>query len=57
MSETLRVALSDATTSGGLLIALASERAEELVRLLIAGGDLGAVVGRVETGSGIDVLM
>lgn len=56
VSETLRIALSDATTSGGLLIAVEPERAEELVALLIAGGDLGAVIGRVETGSGIEVM-
>ena len=56
VSETLRIVLSDATTSGGLLIAVEPERAEELVALLIAGGDLGAVIGRVETGSGIEVM-
>jgi len=52
----LRIALSDATTSGGLLIAVESERADELVGLLVAGGDLGAIIGRVENGAGIDVM-
>jgi len=56
VSETLRIALSDATTSGGLLIAVESERADELVGLLVAGGDLGAIIGRVENGAGIDVM-
>ncbi len=51
----LRVLLSDAQTSGGLLIAVAPERVEELRALLRASGALDAVVGSVEVGSGLIV--
>ncbi len=51
----LRLLLSDAQTSGGLLIAIAPERAEELRDLLRACGALDATIGTVEAGSGIIV--
>jgi selenide,water dikinase len=41
--------LSDAQTSGGLLVALAPEEAKELVRELEAAGETGAVIGRIIT--------
>lgn len=52
VSEMLRnspayAALFDPQTCGGLLIAVRPERAEDLVRALSAGGDMGAVVGTV----------
>jgi selenide,water dikinase len=50
-----RIVLSDAQTSGGLLIAIAPERVERLRAALGAGPALAAVVGRVEEGSGIIV--
>lgn len=53
--DAVRVLLSDAQTSGGLLIALAADRAEALSRALIAAGALGAIVGSVESGTGIVV--
>jgi selenide, water dikinase len=53
--EAQRIVLSDAQTSGGLLIAIAPERVRDLRRLLAAGAALDAVVGRVEEGSGIVV--
>ena len=53
--EHLRVTLSDATTSGGLLIAIDPARVNDLVQRLEAGGDLAAVIGTVEPGAGIDV--
>jgi selenide,water dikinase len=48
LSEVDQLLLADAQTSGGLLIAVAPERADELVRLLEAGGALAsAVVGEI----------
>jgi selenide, water dikinase len=44
LSEVDQLLLADAQTSGGLLIAVARERAEELVGLLKAGGALAASV-------------
>ena len=51
----LRLLLSDAQTSGGLLIAVAAERAEALRDALRAAGNLDAIVGTVEAGSGLVV--
>jgi selenide,water dikinase len=51
----LRLLLSDAQTSGGLLIAVAPERLAALLAGLHEPDALGAVVGRVELGSGIAV--
>ena len=56
VSARMRLALSDATTSGGLLIALDASNVEALVEMLQSGGDLAAIVGSVERGSGIAVL-
>jgi len=50
-----RIAFSDAQTSGGLLIAVPSERVDRLREILRRGPALDAVVGRVEEGSGIIV--
>jgi len=48
LSEVDQLLLADAQTSGGLLIGVARERAEELVGLLQAGGALAAaVVGEI----------
>lgn len=51
----VRLLLSDAQTSGGLLIAVAADHADALSRALIAAGDLGAMVGSIESGTGIVV--
>ncbi len=51
----LRLLFSDAQTSGGLLIAVASERADELGQRLRASGALDAIIGNIEAGSGIAV--
>ncbi|MGA8535285.1 MAG: selenide, water dikinase SelD [Candidatus Tumulicola sp.] len=51
----VRIVLSDAQTSGGLLIAVAPERADALAHELHAGGVLGALIGEVRPGSGISV--
>ena len=45
-----RIVLSDAQTSGGLLISIAPERVEQLRAILRTGPALDAVVGRVEEG-------
>ena len=55
VAESLRLGLSDATTSGGLLIACGSDVSERLVKALLAGGDLAAMIGSVEVGTGIHV--
>ena len=55
VDETLRVALSDAQTSGGLLISVAHEQLELLRRSLRAAGVLDAVIGEVVQGEGITV--
>jgi selenide,water dikinase len=47
--------LFDPQTSGGLLIALDADRAEALVARLQADGLMGAIVGRVEAGTGMQV--
>lgn len=51
----LRLAFSDAQTSGGLLIVVAADRAAALRDALVAGGALAAEIGRVEPGDGIVV--
>ena len=51
----LRLILSDAQTSGGLLIAVAPRNVEALAAELIASGALAAQIGVVERGTGIVV--
>jgi selenide,water dikinase len=51
----LRLILSDAQTSGGLLIFVAPERAATLRDALAAGGVFGAEIGAVEAGTGLAV--
>jgi selenide,water dikinase len=54
LSEVDRVLLADAQTSGGLLIAVAPERTDELVGLLRTAGTLAAaVVGEITDETGI----
>jgi selenide,water dikinase len=48
--ETIRLILADAQTSGGLLISVPEERAEELMELLEAAGPVAAMIGRVTDG-------
>lgn len=55
VSPVQRIALSDAQTSGGLLIAIEPRRADALRTALVAGGCLDAIVGSVEEGTGIHV--
>jgi len=55
VAASMRLGLSDATTSGGLLIACGSDVSERLVKALLAGGDLAAMIGSVEVGTGIHV--
>jgi selenide,water dikinase len=55
LPEAVRIALSDAQTSGGLLIAVASGNLSTLVRELDDRGTMAAVVGEVREGSGIEV--
>jgi len=51
LAELDRLLLADAQTSGGLLIAVAPDRVDELVRLLEDGGSLAAaVVGEIAAG-------
>ena len=56
VEDALRVGLSDAQTSGGLLIAIPSDRTSDLVRALEDAGALAAVIGTVRDGSGILVV-
>jgi len=44
----MRMLLADAQTSGGLLLAVPETDAADLVVALIGGGDLAAVIGRVD---------
>jgi len=53
--EALRIGLSDAQTSGGLLISVAPDAVQGLVRDLRTHGALAAVIGEVREGAGIDV--
>jgi selenide,water dikinase len=55
--EAVRVGLSDAQTSGGLLICVAPERVEELSCDLLSHGALAAVIGEVREGAGIEVAL
>lgn len=52
----VRLGLSDAQTSGGLLVSVATESLERLVRELHARDTLAAVVGEVGPGAGIAVV-
>ena len=55
LDETTRLLLSDAQTSGGLLIAVAAEKRERLLRTLEAEGVAHrAVVGRVRAAGSLD---
>jgi selenide,water dikinase len=56
VSNSVRIGLSDAQTSGGLLICVAPERVDELLHDLREAGVLDAVVGVVREGSGILVV-
>jgi selenide, water dikinase len=51
----VRIGLSDAQTSGGLLIAVAPDSVDQLLRDLHERGALAAIVGDVREGSGIEV--
>jgi selenide,water dikinase len=53
--EAIRIGLSDAQTSGGLLIAIAPDRADALSRDLRSAGVLAATIGEVQRGSDIIV--
>jgi selenide, water dikinase len=53
--EAMRIGLSDAQTSGGLLISVAPDGLEMLTRDLQQRGTLAAVIGEVRSGAGIDV--
>jgi selenide,water dikinase len=55
VSEDVRLLLSDAQTSGGLLIAVAPENLGTLRAALHEPEALGAVIGAVENGNGIFV--
>jgi selenide, water dikinase len=47
VSELMRTVVTDAQTSGGLLLAVAPERTAELCARLVEEGGVGAVVGRL----------
>ncbi len=49
--ETTRLILADAQTSGGLLISVPKEHADELMELLEAAGPVAAIIGRVTDGT------
>jgi len=53
--QAVRIGLSDAQTSGGLLISIARENLSLLVRELNDRSTMAAVVGEVRNGSGIEV--
>ena len=53
--EAVRIGLSDAQTSGGLLISVAADRVDMLVSRLTEAGTLAAVIGEVHEGAGIEV--
>ncbi len=53
--EAVRIGLSDAQTSGGLLISVAAGSVDALARDLRACGALAAVVGEVGDGAGVEV--
>lgn len=54
--QNVRLALSDAQTSGGLLLSVAPDRLESLRADLRAGDALDAVIGEIRSGSGITVI-
>ena len=49
--ETTRLILADAQTSGGLLISVPEEHAEELMELLQSAAPIAAIIGRVTDGA------
>ncbi len=49
--EITRLILADAQTSGGLLISVPEERAEELMELLQSAAPVAAIIGRVTEGT------
>jgi selenide,water dikinase len=53
--DAVRIGLSDAQTSGGLLIAVPPDRLATLLRELNDRSTLAAVVGEVRAGSGIEI--
>ena len=53
--EAVRIVLSDAQTSGGLLISVAADPVDQLSRDLQKSGALAAIVGEVREGAGIVV--
>jgi len=55
VGDAVRVALSDAQTSGGLLLSIAPDRVERLCAALRAANALDAVIGKVAEGQGITV--
>lgn len=52
----VRVGLSDAQTSGGLLISVAADSVDALTRQLHECGTLAALIGEVHSGSGVAVV-
>lgn len=56
VDDAIRVALSDAQTSGGLLVAITPNRLEPFKRALRVAHTPAAVVGRVRSGSGVFVV-
>jgi selenide, water dikinase len=54
--EAVRLGLSDAQTSGGLLIGVAPQDVDALVYDLRSSGSLAAIIGEVRQGAGIEVL-
>jgi len=55
LPDAVRVGLSDAQTSGGLLISVAPENVDRLTNDLQESGALAAVIGQVREGAGIHV--
>ncbi|MBV9233639.1 MAG: selenide, water dikinase SelD [Candidatus Eremiobacteraeota bacterium] len=53
VTEAVRIGLSDAQTSGGLLIAVEAQRVNELTQRLEDNGALAAVIGEVREGAGV----
>jgi len=54
VDEAVRVLLCDAQTSGGLLLCVPEERAEEAGQMLLDAGCVGAVIGRLLERDGED---
>ena len=57
VSETTRLILADAQTSGGLLISSAPDRTDGLLDELRAGGDIAAVIGQMADGPAGHILI